>query len=296
MSDDGGDQSVQPMGQTMLGGMPRRLYSCTPTRLTTWLDCPRRYRWIYLDRPQPARGAPWAHTGLGAAVHVALASWWNLPVPQRSPEQAAALVAKGFPGDGYRDEAQRQQACRLAAGWVYDYAQAQLSGPDGVPDPVGVERTVSSPTQTLVVSGRVDRIDLRGGRLVIVDYKTGRRPCDDDEARSSLALALYAVAAARTLHHPAGRVELHHLPSGTTAVAEHDEVSLTRKVKQAESIAYDASRADAGYREGRQGDDAFEPRPSRACSWCDFRQHCREGQAAAPQIEPWSGLPEQVRD
>ena len=40
----------------MLAGMPRRLYPCTPTRLASWLDCPRRYRMTYLDRPAPHQG------------------------------------------------------------------------------------------------------------------------------------------------------------------------------------------------------------------------------------------------
>ena len=63
------------MDQEQLGfeGMPRRLYPCTPTRLSTWLDCPRRYRMTYLDRPPPPKGPPWAHNSLGASVHNALA-------------------------------------------------------------------------------------------------------------------------------------------------------------------------------------------------------------------------------
>ena len=63
------------MGQPTLEGMPRRLYSAAPSRLTTYADCPRRYRFGYLDRPTPRRGAPWAHTPVGAAVHTALAGW-----------------------------------------------------------------------------------------------------------------------------------------------------------------------------------------------------------------------------
>ena len=64
--------------QPVLAGMPRRLYPCTPTRLNTWLDCPRRYRMTYLDRPAPAKGPPWAHNSFGASVHNALAGWWRL--------------------------------------------------------------------------------------------------------------------------------------------------------------------------------------------------------------------------
>jgi putative RecB family exonuclease len=68
-----GGKAKIPGEQLSFDGMPRRLYSCTPTRLSTWLDCPRRYRMNYLDRPIPPKGPPWAHNSLGAAVHNALA-------------------------------------------------------------------------------------------------------------------------------------------------------------------------------------------------------------------------------
>ncbi len=273
-------------GQQILSGMPARLYPCTPTRLGTWLDCPRRYRYTYLDRPQPPKGPPWGHNSVGAATHSALAAWWSLPFAARQPGRGAELVRSAWLTDGFRDAEQSAAARTLAARWVYEY----LLRIDPGDEPVGVERTVSSPTTRLVVSGRVDRIDLRDGALVIVDYKTGRRAPTETDARSSLALALYAVAAARTLRRPSGRVELHHLPTGTVAVADHDEASLTRKVVEAESIARDAQRADAGYADGRTGDEHFPATASALCSWCDFRRHCAAGQAAAPQIEPWAAV------
>jgi putative RecB family exonuclease len=278
--------------QGELAGMPRRLYPCTPTRLGTWLDCPRRYRFAYLDRPQPPKGPPWAHNALGAAVHVALAWWWTQPFAARVPSRAAARLRadwnpETFAQQGFRDAVQSRAVRERAAVWVEDY----LAGVDPGAEPVGVERTVSSPTRTLVLSGRVDRVDDRpGDGLVVVDYKTGRRPPQDGDARSSLALAIYAVAVTRTMHRPCHRVELHHLPSGGVVAAEHDEESLRRKVSEAESIAADASRADARYADGDRGDDRFPPRPSNLCSWCDWRAHCREGQAAAPQVEPWASV------
>jgi len=77
----GQDGIVQQLG---FEGMPRRLYPCTPSRLRAWLDCPRRYRMTYLDRPPPSKGPPWAHNSLGASVHNALANWWRLPRAERT--------------------------------------------------------------------------------------------------------------------------------------------------------------------------------------------------------------------
>ncbi len=286
-----GSDATSPR-QAELPGMPRRLYPCTPTRLTTWLDCPRRYRFSYLDRPAPPKGPPWAHTQLGAAVHVALAAWWSLPFARRSPALGAARLRADWDPDrfaeqGFRDAAQSRAVRERAALWVEDY----LSGIDPGAEPLGVERTVSTPTTTLVLSGRVDRIDHRPGTgLVVVDYKTGRRVPEESQARSSLALAIYAVASARTLRRECRRVELHHLPSGSVVAAEHTAQSLQRKVGEAESIAADAARADAAYVAGERGDDRFPPRPSSLCSWCDWRRHCSAGQEAAADVQPWAAV------
>lgn len=41
--------------------MPERLFVCTPSKLGAYADCPRRYRYSYVDRPAPPKGPPWAH-------------------------------------------------------------------------------------------------------------------------------------------------------------------------------------------------------------------------------------------
>src|SRR5215218_2298134 len=88
--------------QLGLEGMPTRLFSCTPSRLNSWLDCPRRYRMTYLDRPAPQKGPPWAHNTVGATVHLALARWWGLPRARRTPSVGRALVDRAWTGDGFR--------------------------------------------------------------------------------------------------------------------------------------------------------------------------------------------------
>jgi putative RecB family exonuclease len=275
-------------------GMPRRLYSCTPTRLTTWLDCPRRYRMSYLDRPVPPKGPPWAHNSLGASVHNALAGWWRLPMSRRTVESAGALLDQGWITEGYSDD---QQAARYRD-WARRMVEHYVSGLDPEDEPAGVERTVATRTDAIAVSGRIDRLDARpapsgGTELVVVDYKTGRHLLSTDEARSSLALALYAIAAGRVLRRDCRRVELHHLPTGQVFAWEHTDESLARHLRRAEEIAAECAEADErmhGPLSPQMYDEVFPPRPAPGCGWCDYLRHCPEGQAAGVQRRPWDGL------
>jgi RecB family exonuclease len=278
-------------------GMPRRLYACTPTRLSTWLDCPRRYRMSYLDRPAPGKGPPWAHNSLGASVHNALAGWWRLARAERTVAAAGDLLDGGWISEGFADDAQslayRQRSRQMVEGYV--------AGLDPAQEPPGVERMVATRTDLIAVSGRIDRLDDRRsadhpqGELVVVDYKTGRHALSVDDARTSLALALYALAAERVMRRTCRRVELHHLPTGSVLGWQHTPDSLARQLGRAEDIAAECAAADQQYlpvmaTDSAAADKVFPPRPSGSCGWCDFRARCQEGSAASQQRLPWEGL------
>jgi RecB family exonuclease len=266
----------------------------------------------YLDRPVPPKGPPWAHNSLGASVHNALAGWWRLPLPRRTVQAAGALVTQGWITEGFSGEAQSARYRDWARGLV----EAYVSGLDPADEPVGVERTVATRTDVIAVSGRIDRLDARpradsadgsagdgadgsasdsagATELVVVDYKTGRHRLSVDDARSSLALALYALAAARVLRRDCRRVELHHLPSGAVLAWEHTAESLQRHLRRAEDIAAECAEADERMRAPlprEKYDEVFPPQPGPACGWCDYRRSCPEGQAAAAAHQPWDAL------
>ncbi|NIH82388.1 RecB family exonuclease [Amycolatopsis viridis] len=272
---------------------PRRLTKVSPARLATFADCPRRYRMTYLDRPTPQRAGPWAHSTLGAVVHNALRALFDLPPERRTPERAAALLSEHWQDAGFADREQAAVYRARAKEWVAGYAEHH----DVSSDPVGLERWVSAPVNpdpgqpaSMIIEGRADRIDQRGGELVIVDYKTGRRAPDEVEARSSQPLAMYAVAAERTLRRPCRKVELHHLPSGTVAEATHTPESLTRHLRRAQETAEDVRLATDSLDAGGDADKLFPARPDRRCAWCDFRPSCAAGREAGPAAKPWELL------
>jgi len=265
--------------------MPQRLFACTPSKLSAYEDCPRRYRYAYVDRPAPPKGPPWAHNSLGASVHTALKNWYALPPAQRTADRLPVLLKAAWVAEGYRDDAQQRATFSRALGWLETYVQTL----DPADEPLGVERVIAARTAVLALSGRVDRIDARDGQVVIVDYKTGRAGLDADDARGSRALALYAYAAERTFRRPARRVELHHLPTGTVAAHDHTEESIARHVRRAEETARDIIAAERATADGADPDVAFPTTPGPRCSWCDFRQVCPAGRAV-PVREPWAAI------
>ena len=270
-------------------GMPERLFVCTPSKLGAYADCPRRYRYAYVDRPAPPKGPPWAHNSLGSSVHTALRNWYGLPAQRRRPEALPMLLKGTWVREGYRDDAQERAAFDRALQWLESYVDTLEPGDE----PVGVERVVAAKTTVLAFNGRADRIDSRPGpdgpEIVIVDYKTGRAGLDADDARGSQALALYAYAAERVFRRPCRRVELHHLPTGTVAAYDHTPESLARQVSRAEDTARDIIAAEKAVADGADPDEVFPTTPGTLCAWCDYRRTCSAG-AQAPAREPWAAV------
>lgn len=272
--------------QGTFSGMPTPLYPASPSRLLAWLDCPRRYRMQYLDRPRPEARPQRAHTSIGIATHNALRDFWDLPQSRRTPDGVAELVRTAWIDVGFRDPEQSASWRARVSESVVDY----LRRVDRGRQPLGLERSVALRTDSIAVTGRVDRLDDRDGSLVVVDYKTGRQVPTEDDARTSLPLALYAAGAARVFRRPCVRVELHHVPTRTVVAHEHTAESLERKIAEAESIAGDLRGVDADYAERGVESPSFPPRPSPLCTWCDFRAHCPEGQRMGPEKSDWAGL------
>jgi RecB family exonuclease len=270
--------------------MPRRLYSASPSRLTTYQDCPRRYRLQYLDTPRPPSGPPWAHNALGSSVHAALLAWWDLPADQRTPESGGRLVEERWIDQGYRDARQSDILRARARADV----EAYLVGVDPSQEPIGRERTVAVRTEHAALSGRVDRIDEAGDAVVVVDYKTGRTPSTIDDARSSVALSVYAAGAETVFHRRCVRVELHHLPTTTVVAWESSPEWIARHLGRLDSLCTELQAADDTARSGiapEAADELFPANVGPLCGWCDFRESCAEG-SSVPRRPSWAGVVE----
>ena len=231
---------------------------------------------MYLERHR-VDGA-WAHRSMGNAIHNALRDWFDDDA--RTPATAADLVRKGWIGSGFRDAEQSADWREASAAMVERYCAGR---PAVVP--FSRERTLGTLTESVTVTGRIDRLDEKGDELVVVDYKTGSRVPTDDDARVSRALAIYAVAVQRCLKRPTFEVQLHHVPSGVVASHRHTGESLQRQLDRVDSIGRDIATAIAV-----DDDSAFPPSPGPLCGWCDHRDLC-PASSGIPAVPRWAGLP-----
>ncbi|CAN5531144.1 PD-(D/E)XK nuclease family protein [soil metagenome] len=263
-----------------------RLLSVSPSRLGQWLSCPRAYRMTYLDRPRPAQSPQRAIISIGNSVHATLSQFWDLPAEKRTPQQVQRLLAGLWQVSGFADATDSEHWRRQASVWVVDY----LSTIDRTREPVAVERTVAMPTPALAITGRVDRVEDRGGEFVVIDYKTGAGVAEPGGARTSLAMGLYALALSRMFRRPVRTVELHHIPTGMRDAHTHSDESLARKLDEAESIGIDLRRAEDDYASRGAESQMFEPVPSALCRWCPVQAHCEPGLAMGEPQPGGAGL------
>ena len=179
--------------------------------------------------------------------------------------------------------------------------EAYVAGLDPAASRLGVERTVATRTDLIAVSG-ADRPPRRPARpdgpgdLVVVDYKTGRHMLTVDDARTSLPLALYALAAERVMRRPCPGWSCITCPPGGCSPGSTRAQSLARQLRRAEDIAAECAEADERFRGGpamgpramptwggeRPGSTRSSRPVRRWCGWCDYRAHCPEGQPRRP--------------
>jgi len=265
------------------------LYPVSPTKIGTWLDCPRRFLLQYVEKRRVP--AQWAHLSLGNAIHDTLRDWWDIPRGERSRARLAELIALRWRREGFRDAEQSDMWRANAETMIWHY----LGQLDPGFEPVGRERSLAARTDATAIRGRIDRLDADPGNpdaLIVVDYKTGRRVPSDDEVRGSLALAIYAMCVQQTLRRPCTRVELHHVPSGVRVGRDLAPEAIERQRRRIEQIGSEMSTAEAAWRADGDDDAHFPPNPGPLCGWCDFRSQCPQGEAAAPAQPPWAGLPD----
>jgi DNA helicase-2/ATP-dependent DNA helicase PcrA len=225
--------------------------------LIDYARCPKRFYWSAV-RPLPRFSGPAAR--LGTRVH----AW----IERRSIGQEA-LFELDEPPDLAPEELTGEPGKEERLHDVFlgsRFAQER---------PLFTERPFLLSIDGHVVSGRIDAIFAApGGGWEVVDYKTGRRPREDD-AQSAIQLDVYALACMQVWRK------------------RREDLTLTYfYLSSGEEVRYEPGAPEevrirvATWLQGIAAGE-FAPSPSDQCRWCDFLSFCDAGRAF---VEPSDGV------
>ncbi|MEO6463141.1 MAG: PD-(D/E)XK nuclease family protein [Candidatus Eisenbacteria bacterium] len=264
------DEPIDATGIEAAAGNARKPWT-SPSRLSTFLQCPRKYDFQHLKK-LPTRPSP--HLDLGSNVHAALRDWLRLPPGKRTWDGLLEFYRAAWRTNRPAFVARSRDELRE---WgERGIAMLRRFVDEAPPDllPLAIEKWVGIDFGDVVVRGKVDRVDgLPDGSLRIVDYKTGRFPKDPARTRAEdLAAAVYARGSSTDfVGAPVADVEYLYLDTMERLTFTIDDAWQAQRETAVVTLARSALAAE------KSGD--LPPVPGVLCAWCDFKARCPEGQA-----------------
>ncbi|MFA6316040.1 MAG: PD-(D/E)XK nuclease family protein [Elusimicrobiota bacterium] len=251
------------------------------SKLDTYKECPRRYRYRYVDRIKVERRT--AETFLGTCVHGALEELYRNLSHGRTMTREEVLGAfeagwKAGWSDGVEIHDKKLSVGdfkRVGEDCLRTYYDARAPFQDGLAHEVekklGVALKVDVDGEALDcrVEGFIDRLSFpkaEPGAAEIHDYKTGAHLPTQEVVDANFQFDVYDLLVRSQFPGVREvRVFLHYLRFGRTLSPSRNP-SLDRS---GETRAALASLIGAVRRE-----HLWEPRQSRLCDWCEYRDIC----------------------
>lgn len=244
--------------------------SLSPSKLTTFRECPLAFRFSAIDKlPEP----PSAPALKGTLVHEVLERlFWDVPAGLRTAKRANAIFDEIIPVFQQREdvlllrleETDAQAFVRDARRLVQNYFL--LEDPNNV-NVIGIELMVATPTVNPMLRGIIDRLDIDANEdLIVVDYKTGRAPGKNFEDHKLTGVNFYAYLCEQLL----GR-----LPKSVHLLYLREPIRISREMTPQHTRGTRAQTNAAWQAITRACEkDDFRPKPNRLCDWCAFIAYC----------------------
>ncbi len=246
---------------------PRTL---TPSKVTAFTNCPLAFRFAQIERrPEP----PSPHSVKGTLVHAALEGlFWHHAPGERTQAAADDELSRAWDALHDDDEFVQLGLDAASARDFLDDARTLVGNYFRLEDPnearaVGIELGVETTVDGLRLRGIIDRLDLApDGRLVVVDYKTGRAPAERFERGSMGGVHTYALLCESVLGRAPSEVRLLYLREPVAISTATSEQTIRAQRRRAVAVWTAIERAcDA---------EDFRPNVGPLCDYCSFKVAC----------------------
>ena len=269
---DAGDVEVAP---------EPRVPGLSPSRANDFQQCPLLFRLRVVDkRPEPPSSA----AARGTLVHSVLERLYDLPLGERTPAAAHALVPEAWDRllerspevvTLFADEQERETWLGSARLLLDTYFT--LEDPNRL-QPGDRELAVTTLLEDgPQLRGIVDRLDVApDGALRVVDYKTGKSPNPGFEGSALFQMRFYAYVLWRERGVLPALLQLVYLGDGQIlrhAPSEAEMRTLEQRLRALWAQIEEAARTGE-----------WRPRKSRLCDWCAHQAVCPAFGGTPPEI------------
>jgi putative RecB family exonuclease len=240
----------------------------SPSKITTYLACPVKFRWTYVD----ARGKWYlrskSYYSFGSTLHRVLERFHDAgDLGVTTTEEVKTAYEESWIDAGFTSAEEMAEAYNEGLEILERHVEeAEVRASKG--KTLFVERQFELDMGEFRLIGRIDRVDEHpDGTIEIVDYKSGRGTVTTEDVATDVAMSCYQLLLKRK--YPDRRViaTIFALRSGAEASAELSETELDELERDLYRLGQEVLSEE--YHE-------LTPHYKRICPTCDFLPLCRK--------------------
>jgi DNA helicase-2/ATP-dependent DNA helicase PcrA len=227
--------------------------------LDLYRKCPQHYAFRYL---WSLKEGPRGTLTFGSVMHTTIRRFMEqLKKGVKLPfEEVQRIYETEWNSAGYEDDYQEAEYKKDGLEQLKTFHASMLAE---TPNVLEQEKGFELPLENdVILTGRIDQVNGLGGNDVeIVDYKTGK-PKKEADARKSVQLSVYALAAKEIFEWNPVRLALYHLQNNSVQATTRD----AKQLQEAETLIQETA-ADIRAQE-------FSPSPGFNCRSCAYKLIC----------------------
>lgn len=204
------------------------MFEASPFKLNMFQQCPRQYKFHYLERLGDIYRKPRPYFTMGDHIHATLKDFLSIvPVSERNFSKIEELLRQKWRRNrkGFANREEEKLWGKKALQQVHWFVQNQ----DISVTPLMVENIHRVElTNNIILQGKIDRVDKEvDGSLHIIDYKTGKMPAEINQ----IQLYIYALILSKKQTLPPRKASYLYLEAGKLrtailTISELDQATL----------------------------------------------------------------------
>lgn len=235
--------------------------SVSYTALRTFLDCPQKYKFKYVDRLGSLYERQRYYFSFGNSMQKALTKFYSNPNQQeKTLENLQNALRECWISEGYDSQEQEASYQSQAMAALANFYHSK----DFLGQPIYFEESFRIPMGGYSLIGVMDRIDrLPDGSLEVIDYKVAKAFPGQEQEDVTLQLSIYAFACWKKFGVIPSRLSLFFLTDNERVSFQRTERELRQLEEQIRS-----------YVQQIQNEQKYLAKPGEVCKTCDFLTIC----------------------